>query len=222
MKIHLQRELDQVKQRLFHLSSLVEENFKLAMQAVVEGDVELAARVRELDHEIDRLEVGLEEECLKILALYQPVATDLRLLVAALKINNDLERIGDLAVYIARGKGCLSGVSLPAELAGRFNSIGESARRMLRKSLEAQMNMDAARAREVLAADDAVDAEYHELSELLAKEIAAHPQRNESLVCWLLTAKSIERMADHATNIAEDTIYAAEGVIVRHSPPPRA
>jgi phosphate transport system protein len=217
MKIHLQRETDHLKKRLYHLSSLVEENFKLAMQAVLEGDAELAKRVCDQDDEIDQLEVAVEEECLKILALYQPVATDLRLLVAALKINNELESIGDLAVYIARGKGCLKGVSLPDVLAGRFNSMGENARRMLRNSLESQMNMDAAKAREVLAADDVVDAEYHALSQLLSKELSAHPDRHESLVCWLLTAKSIERMADLATNIAEDTIYAVEGVIVRHT-----
>ena len=101
MKIHLQTELDRLKKQLFHLSALVEENLKLAFRAVKENDSSLAASVRNKDREIDALEVEVEEECLKILALHQPVAIDLRFLIAALKMNNDRERIGDLAVNIA-------------------------------------------------------------------------------------------------------------------------
>jgi len=105
MKIHLQKEIDQLKKRLFHLSSLVEENLEQAIRAVVQGDRDLARTVRKGDHEIDLLEVAVEEDCLKILALHQPVAVDLRFLIAVLKLKHDLERIGELAVHLARGKG---------------------------------------------------------------------------------------------------------------------
>ena len=216
MKIHLQKEIDALKKRLFHLSSLVEENLERSIRAVCGGDSDLAREVRHKDREIDQLEVEVEEDCLKILALHQPVAVDLRYLVAVLKLNNDLERIGDRAVNIARGRGCLEGPPLPPVLVARFQELGEKARRMLRCSLESLMELDAGKAQEVLKADDEVDADYHELSRLMLGELAGDPSRAESYVCWMLAAKSIERVADHATNIAEDTIYTVQGVIVRH------
>lgn len=216
MKIHLQKEIDQLKKRLFHLSALVEENLEKAIRAVTTSDRELAREVRAADQEIDLLEVEVEEECLKILALHQPVAVDLRYLIAALKMNNDLERIGDLAVNIARGKGCRRGKPLPPELAASFLELGLKSRTMLRDSLDALMNLDAPKAYQILKDDDEVDALYHELSRNLATRMTDDPQQSENTVCWLLAAKSIERVADLATNIAEDTIYTVEGKIVRH------
>ncbi|NCQ34932.1 phosphate signaling complex protein PhoU [bacterium] len=216
MKIHLQKEIDQLKKRLFHLSSLVEENLEQAIRAVVQGDRDLARTVRKGDHEIDLLEVAVEEDCLKILALHQPVAVDLRFLIAVLKMNNDLERIGDLAVNIARGKGCHRGRPLPPALGEAFRELGLLARTMLRDSLDALMNLDAAKAHSILVADDEVDAKYHELSHKLSGSIADDPEEAETMVCWLLAAKSVERVADLATNIAEDTIYTIEGKIIRH------
>ncbi len=216
MKIHLQKEIDQLKKRLFHLSSLVEENLEKAIRAVTRGDRELAREVRAKDAEIDLLEVEVEEECLKILALHQPVAVDLRLLVAVLKMNNDLERIGDLAVNIAGGRGCRRGKPLPAELAAAFGELGLKSRVMLRDSLDALVNLDVEGAHAVLKADDEVDAHYHDLSRKLTASLADDPGQAESIICWLLAAKSIERVADLATNIAEDTIYTSEGTIIRH------
>ncbi|MFH2051644.1 MAG: phosphate signaling complex protein PhoU [bacterium] len=216
MKIHLQKEIDRLKKRLFHLSSLVEENLERSIRAVCDGDTELAREVRRRDREIDLLEVEVEEDCLKILALHQPVAVDLRYLIAVLKMNNDIERIGDRAVNIARGKGCFAGSPLPPALVEKFRELGAKASRMLRNSLDALMEMDAAKARTVLAADDEVDAAYHDLARLMLKELSRSPERAESHYCWLLAAKSLERVADHATNIAEDTIYTVEGIIVRH------
>ena len=112
MKIHLQRELEHLKKQLFHVSSLVEQSLKQAIRAVEASDSILAAQVKARDDEIDKLEVAVEEECLKILALHQPVAVDLRFLIAVLKANNDLERIGDLAVNIASGRNCMGGESM--------------------------------------------------------------------------------------------------------------
>jgi len=219
MKIHLQKEIDQLKKRLFHLSALVEENLEKAIRAVIQGDWELARKVRDADEEIDMLEVEVEEECLKILALHQPVAVDLRYLIAVLKMTNDLERIGDLAVNIARGKGCHRGRSLPPELAEDFKELGLKSRIMLRDSLDALMNLDAAKAHAVLQADDRVDEEYHRLSKKLSKLLGDDPDQAANMVCWLMAAKSVERVADLTTNIAEDTIYTIEGKIIRHRDP---
>ncbi len=217
MKIHLQKEIDLLKKRLFHLSSLVEENLDKAIRAVLQGDLELAREVRAADYEIDLSEVEVEEECLKILALHQPVAVDLRFLIAVLKMNNDLERIGDLAVNIANGKGCHRGRDLPPQQGEMFQELGLMARTMLRDSLDSLMNRDAQMAHGILLADDEVDAKYRELCRMFAAAMIDHPDQSETLVCWLLAAKSIERVADLATNIAEDTIYTIEGIIVRHN-----
>ena len=216
MKIHLQRELELLKKQLFHVSSLVEQSLKLAIRAVYESDSDLAAEVRERDREIDRLEVEVEEECLKILALHQPVAVDLRFLIAVLKMNNDLERIGDLAVNVAAGRRCMGGESMPPAFTAKLQAMGDKAQAMLRDALESLMAMDAARAREVLKADDAVDGLYREVVEMLRGEMGDRPGEADKLICWLLVAKNLERVADQATNIAEDTIYTVEGAIIRH------
>jgi len=216
MKIHLQKELDRLKKQLFHLASLVEEILEEAIRAVHEGDVQLAAGIKAKDREIDRLEVEVEEECLKVLALHQPVATDLRFLVAALKMNNDLERIGDLAVNIAGGRSCLEGDNKYPVYGEKLNELGQKARAMLRRALESLMYMDVAAARAVLAADDEVDALYYALVDGVKRDLAQAGADAEELLCWIMVAKHVERVADQATNIAEDTIYTVEGAIVRH------
>ena len=216
MEIHLQKELDRLKRRIFHLSALVEENFKNALRAVHSADQDLAARVVEEDREIDHIEVEVEEECLKILALHQPVATDLRFLVVVLKMNNDLERIGDLAVNIASVSALRAGATMPEDLGHRILELGEKARAMLRSALEALMEMNADAARAVLKLDDEVDALYLSFSGEVKAKLSQCDGKEASLVSWLMAAKAIERVADHATNIAEDTIYSVEGEIVRH------
>jgi phosphate transport system protein len=216
VKIHLQRELEQLKKNVFHLSSLVEQSLKLALRAVHESDSNLGAQVRERDREIDLLEVKVEEECLKILALHQPVAVDLRFVVAVLKMNNDLERIGDLAVNVASGRNCMGGESMPPAFGDALQEMGDKAQAMVRNALESLIALDAAKAREVLAADDAVDALYKRIVGMLKTEMAGRPGESEKMICWLLVAKNLERVADQATNIAEDTIYTVDGTIVRH------
>ncbi len=216
MKIHLQKELDRLKKRLFHLSSLVEEILEESIRAVHEGNVELAASVRGKDQEIDRLEVEVEEECLKVLALHQPVATDLRFLIAVLKMNNDLERIGDLAVNIAAGKSCLAGDSRYPVYGEKLADLGQKARAMLRKALESLMYVDAEGARGVLSSDDEVDDLYHEFVQRVKADLSVDGAGVDELLCWMMVAKHVERVADLATNIAEDTIYTVEGEIIRH------
>jgi phosphate transport system protein len=216
MKIHLQRELDALRKQVFHLCSLVEDNLSLAIRTVQHPDEGMLETIQRRDREIDELEVHVEEECLKILALYHPVAADLRYLVSVLKLNADIERIGDLAVNIAGATRRLGDTDMPVAVGDKLNVLAAKSRAMLRLSLEALMDLDTVRARAVLAADDEVDRLYHELSAMLQDQMAGSPREANAVFCWLLAAKSLERVGDHATNIAEDTIYTVEGEIVRH------
>jgi len=169
----------------------------------------------ETDIEIDQMEVNIEEECLKILALYQPVAIDLRFIITALKINNDLERIGDLAVNLAERSTFLAGqqkVDVPFD----FDEMTEKTKSMLRKSLEALVNMDSKQAYEVCAADDEIDAMNSKMYLIVQDMICTHSEQTKSLIHLLSASRHLERVADHATNIAEDVIYMIEGKIIRH------
>ena len=216
MKIHLQREIDGLKKKLFHLSSLIEENLKTAFRSIEEVDSDLAASVMRADKEVDRLEVDVEEECLKILALHQPVAVDLRYIIAVLKMNNDLERIGDLAVNIAQAVSCMDTEVLTPLWREKLFDLGDKARGMLRQSLESLMELNVTGARAVMEADDEVDEAYREFVSAMIDELKNHPDRARKIVCWTQVAKNIERVADLATNIAEDTVYTVNGEIIRH------
>jgi phosphate transport system protein len=216
MKIHLQTEIDRLKKKLFHLSTLVEESLDLAVRAISEHRGDLAGEVIGRDKEIDQLEVELEEDCLKILALHQPVAADLRFLITILKMNNDLERIGDLAVNISNGKLCLADDTSSPEYSSKLLSMGNKAKAMLRNSLQALIDLDIEKARAVLLADDEVDAEYRAFVGQLKEELGGNAEKVDLMVCWMMVSKHLERVADLATNIGEDTIYTITGEIVRH------
>ena len=211
----LQRETDKLRKSILTLAALVEERVRMAASAIDRRDPDLANKVIEGDHEIDTMEVDLEEEGLKILALYQPVAIDLRWIVAVLKINNDLERIGDLAVSIAKSARFLA-TQPPAQIPFDFSAMAEKAQGMFRKSLDAFVGMDAQMAREVLAADDELDVMRDQVRQLVRKSVKADPERLESLTHLQSVARRLERVSDHATNIAEDVIYMVSGEIVRH------
>jgi phosphate transport system protein len=219
------REIDRLKKLFLAVSALVEENLHEAVQAVVERDRDRARRAIEKDLEIDRAEVAVEEECLKLLALYQPVAHDLRYIIAILKINHDLERIGDQAVNIAERAVILAEHNGNG---GDFGIGGMAARvqAMLNRSLDALIRCDLEAARHVwLAEDDAVDEENRQRVARLEEEIARRPDRVRPLLAYLTVSRILERIADHATNIAKDAIYMIEGEIVRHRsrqfrPPP--
>lgn len=214
---HLDREIDRLKRHVLALSALVEENVAKAVQAVVERDNELAATVLRSDRQVDEIEVEVEEECLKILALHQPVALDLRFIVAVLKLNNDLERIGDLAVNIAEQVEPLSVRDQPT-LPIDIGPIAKRTQAMLRDVLDALVNKDPDSGRRVCAADDAVDDLHHGIFarvETLLRE-ASGPGDVGVLLHLLSVSRCLERVADLATNIAEDIIYMTEGDIVRH------
>jgi len=215
MTVHMKREIDRLKQMLMSLCQVVEDNLRRAVKSIKEQDTELAREAIEKDVEIDQMEVDVEEECLKILALYQPVAIDLRFIITALKINNDLERIGDLAVNLAERSVFLAAQET-ADVFLDLDAMTKKTESMLRKSLDALVNMDSKLAYEVCAADDEVDAMNHQMYLEVQDEIRAHPDRTQSLIHILSASRHLERVADHATNIAEDVIYMIEGRIVRH------
>ena len=215
MQVHLQKEMSKLKKRIISLSALVEENLRLSLRSVEKADTCLGEMVRDRDREIDDLEVEIEEDCLKILALHQPVATDLRFVVAVLKMNNDLERIGDMAVNIAERAGRFS-ADEPMDLMADLTRMAGKAQSMLRRSLDSVVNVDLPLAREVLAADDEVDAIYRHVIQEVKQRLGNLPVNVDELLQAMVVAKHLERVADLATNIAEDSIYMVEGRIVRH------
>ncbi len=215
MAVHLQREIGSLKNRMLSLCALVEEDLRQAVQAVDRRDPTLARQVIARDLQVDHEEVSIEEECLKLLALHQPVANDLRFIVAVLKLNNDLERIADLAVNIAERALFLSSQT-PLDIPYDFSAIAEKTQAMLRQSIDALINRDADLARQVGLADDEVDAINREAFNRVTSMIKSHPDDLDSLIALLSVSRYLERIADHASNIAEDVIYLIEGKIIRH------
>lgn len=215
MAAHLIRELDNLKKLSLILAAMVEDNLRLSVKAVLERDEPLARKVIDTDLEIDRKEVEVEEECLKILALYQPVAHDLRFIVAMLKINHDLERIGDLAVNI--GERALTLARRPA-LTHDFllQPLTARVQTMVSRSLDSLINQDSKLARDIWLSDDKVDDRVREILDEVEAEIQRDPTQLQSLLAITLISRTLERIADHATNIAKDVIYMIEGDIVRH------
>ena len=215
MARHIEHQIAQLKNSILQFGTIVEESISRSNTALFKRDVELAQKVVANDTEIDRLEVELEEECLKVLALYQPVAADLRFVVAVLKINNDLERIGDLASNIAKTVSQLTTTG-PLELPEEISSMAKQVEEMVKNSLDAVVKADPDLARQVRKEDDIVDAGRHTVRKLVIQQIKKDPEKVEGLLQINSISKHLERIADMATNIAEDVIYMVEGEIVRH------
>ncbi|HEX9732939.1 MAG TPA: phosphate signaling complex protein PhoU [Thermoanaerobaculia bacterium] len=216
MAIHLLRDLENLKKEILLLGAMVEEATHKAILTVVDHRAELADEVIAGDREVDDNEVRVEEECLKVLALHQPVAFDLRFVLAVLKVNNDLERVGDLARNIAeRGRdlaGHAEAVAVPAEI----RTMAERVRRMLRESLNAVVQSDTALARRVLAEDETVDRLHKEIFTLVKQRLRESPGQVDGLIELLSTSRYLERIADLATNIAEDVVFMVSGEVIRH------
>lgn len=215
MTKHYQNEISKLKKSILHVTALVEENLRAAVKAIMDRNPVLAREVIDRDIEIDNIEVELEEEVLKLLALYQPVAIDLRFIIAVLKINNDLERIGDLAENIAERAISLS---RKPELFVPFN-LNEMLHKvmvMVKKSADSLVKMDVNIARDVCESDDEVDECHREAYKAIINELKTKSDNASFLVDLLNVSRNLERIADHATNIAEDVIYMVSGEIVRH------
>jgi phosphate transport system protein len=217
MTRHFRRDLDLLRKKLLSIGGLVEAAAEKAITSLVERRLDLAELVIDGDQQIDDKEVDVETECLKILALHQPVAQDLRFLVAALKVNNDLERIGDLAVNIAERAAflcCREELPVPPQ----FREMADRVRDMVRRALDALLEQDTEAARRVLASDDAVDDLEDRLFDALQASMRQAPESIESYVAMLSATRDLERMADQATNIAEDVVFLVEGKLIRHGP----
>lgn len=215
MAKHLQRDLDRLSESILTMGALVERAVLTAMRALAERRSEVAAEVLRGDDAVDAREIEIEEECLKILALHQPVAADLRFVVTALKVNNDLERIGDLAAHIAEHAAFLAREApLPVET--DLAPMAESVRRMVRGCLDALVRRDAVLARGVLVRDTEVDRAHRGLFDPMYHLMRSDPVVVERAVHFLGVSRNLERIADHAASIAEDVVFLVEGEIIRH------
>ncbi len=217
MSKHLQRDLENLHRDLLALAASTEEAIHRAIRALQEREAGPAEEVIAGDAQIDLEENHVEEECLKILALHQPVAIDLRRIAAAMKINTDLERMADLAEDIAERAlhlARLPRVSIPAGLQ-RMTDLTTT---MVRQSLDAFVNLDARLARRVCRLDDEVDRYNDDIIRELVAMMQESPARVEAGLSLFSATRHLERIADHATNIAEDVVYLVEGTIIRHHP----
>lgn len=215
MSQHLRKDIEHLKVRILALGAQVEANLEASVRAFLNVDRELARRIFEDDRNIDEAELEIEEDCLKALALHQPVAIDLRYIVAILKINNDLERIGDLASNIADRVRFIDELER-GRISLEIGTMGTNVQTMLRRSLDAFVNTDTRAAREVIAADNVVDDANRRMYSIVAGEIRKNVDAVDQLIPILTVSRFLERIADHTTNIAEDIIYTVEGEIVRH------
>lgn len=213
------REIKRLKTLLLEQGEAVEEQVRLAKQALLGMDVKLAEVVVANDDAIDQREVDLQEECFKLLALHQPVAVDLRFLVAVLKFNNDLERIADLAGNVAKRTVKLKELN-DTELVYDFAEMAAIARQMLHQAMSALVDIDAEATADVFALEKNLNRLHKTNSNIIRQALKKNPERAESLVHQLVISRNMERIGDLATNLAEEVIYVARGEIVRHSESP--
>jgi phosphate transport system protein len=215
MERHFQKELESLKTSLIKMGSVVEENIVYSIRAVLEKSVELAQKVIETDQRVDSLEIEIDNTVIDLLALQQPVASDLRFIIAAQKINNDLERIGDHAVNIAEAAKTIC--SLPVvDIPEEIRNMASITKTMLKEALDSFILLDPAKARIVLDTDDQID----DLNRLMARKIIDWVKGNiQSVECGLelsRVSRNLERVADLATNIAEEVIFHTQARIVKH------
>jgi len=216
MAVHLQKEIEKLKKQIVLLAGTVEKRVADAVKSIDQRDAQLAQQIKDSDQIIDQTEIEVEEECLKTLALYQPVAMDLRFIVAVLKINSDLERIGDEAVNIA-GRSLNINAYPRIEINFDLKNLAHKVMAMLKRSLDALVNMDAAMAHSVIDSDDEIDETVQMLFQQVKNEIRRQPEKIDYIIEYMRINRHLERIADHATNIAEDIVYMIDGKIVRHN-----
>ncbi|MBU0943711.1 MAG: phosphate signaling complex protein PhoU [Proteobacteria bacterium] len=217
MSRHLQRDIEKLKTNILRMGENVEDRVYRATLSIIKHDEQMALDVKNYDSEIDAIEVEIEESCLSILALYQPVAVDLRFIITVLKINNELERVGDLAVNIAERSAFMAlqeEIKLPFDITG----MALKAEGMLSRSIDSLINMDVQLAYKIRSEDDEIDAMTQDMYLHLNEAIVNNPEQINYLQHALSVGRHLERIADHATNIAEEVIYLINADIVRHTP----
>jgi phosphate transport system protein len=212
---HFEDELKALKNRLLGMGALVEDRVHRAVQALIDRNIEQAEKVIASDQEVNDLQIEIDDRCLKLLALQQPIASDLRLITAAMKINADLERIGDQAVNVAE-----NAVKIlphpPLKPLIDIPRMAEIAEKMTRDALDSFVRRDPELARDVLRRDDTVDQLKDQVFRELLTYMMADPGTIHRALALILISRNIERIADHATNIAEDVIFLVEAKDVRH------
>ncbi len=218
MQQHFHREITELYTMVAQLGGMVEQAIGKVVSAFYEGDASLAQKVRDEENRIDEMEVAIEERCLNILALYQPVSRDLRFLVTVLKVNNELEHIGDLADSIARHVPAIPKSKVESSRMA-IKEMGTQTQTMVGLALDALLNEDSAKARRVIEMDDQIDRYHRSNHKIVAENIeSAEVDLTLPELKMLSISRSLERMADLAASISEDVIYCVEAVIVRHRP----
>ena len=212
---HFAEELDELKRRLLAMGGVAEERVRAAMQALVERDRELIAEVIHGDQEVNRLHLEIDDRCFKLLALYQPMAVDLRTIVSTVKINSDLERVGDLAVNISEAAERYV-MHAPVKPLIDLPRMGDMAQRMLHGALDAFVSRNSEAAQAVLAQDDFLDSLKNQIFRELLTYMLGDPRTIQPGIELILIARHLERVGDHATNIAEDVIFIVDARDVRH------
>jgi len=213
---HFETDLQALKNRLLNMGALVEERVHGAIQALMERNLEAADAIAHGDEEVNALQIEIDDRCIKLLALQQPMASDLRLITSAMKINADLERIGDQAVNIAQ-RALELGREPQLKPYVDLPRMAEKAQRMVKESLDAFVSRDTALAREVCGEDSAVDALREQVFRELLTFMMEDPRTIPRAIRLILISRFLERVADHATNIAEMVIYMVESKMVRHT-----
>jgi len=212
---HFHAELATLKSRLLEMSGLAEEQLRIAIEALSSGDVAAANRVVEGDRRVDALELEIDKGAHELLALQQPFAGDLRFITMTMKISSDLERVGDHAANIARTVPFLAGLP-PSGRIPEILEMASYARKMLSDALDAFVRRDPVRARDVCAADTRMDQLYNSIFRILITFMMEDPRRISHSMSLLLISKNLERIADLATNIAEDVVFLVEGIVIKH------
>ncbi len=215
---HFQEELEALQGRLLEMGGLAEEQVRSAVQGLVARDTALVEKVLAGDEAINQLHIEIDNRCFRLLALYQPMATDLRTIVAAVKINTDLERVGDLAVNIAEAAKRYA-AHAPVKKLIDIPVMGDIAQAMLRDALDAYVRRDVALAQHVLNEDDRVDGLKTQVFRELLTYMLQDPRTVEPSLDLILVSRHIERIGDHATNVAEDVIFMVSALDVRHHGP---
>jgi phosphate transport system protein len=215
MDRHFDEELQNVKKKLMDMAAMVEESITKSLDALRKKDLKMADEIRALDHKIDQMEIAIEDMCVELIARHQPVGSDLRFLIGAIKMNNDLERMGDHSVNIAD---CIKYV-IEASAIGQIMNIWAMAKivkEMLRDSVQSFIDNDATRAQKVCERDSVVDSMRDETIRILLTHILEEPENVGSAIQYMLVAKNLERIADLSTNICEDVIYITQARVIKH------
>jgi len=213
---HFLRDMEGLWGGVLKLAAVVEETLNRSVRALCDGRADLADEVRDEELKVDRWEVQIERECLKVLALHQPVASDLRRVAVVLRINGDLERMGDLARHIAKRVRKLAADPHAFPVPEQLEAMAMESLAQVRDSLDALTKSDAELARAVIAGDTRIDRHYRAVLKELKQQIRRDPDRIDNWLRLINTARNLERIADHATNIAEAVVYLKEGDIIRH------